>query len=116
MRPAVGVDQNDQQSNSDRKRTIPLTLLQLGDSYSSGNGAGSYAGIRRCGRSMNNWGHWVASKLGKRNGDGEIFAVEYADRACSGATVDDITDPRILVRTFNCLSDSSESTHQASTE
>lgn len=57
--------------------------VQLGDSYSSGNGAGSYA-EKICWRSSENYGAKVARRQG----------ATYTNAACSGGVVADILNPR----------------------
>ena len=60
-------------------------MVQLGDSYSAGNGTGAYE-ERSCYRSPRNYGSQVAASLG----------ATYVDRACSGGVVADILEPRDL--------------------
>lgn len=57
--------------------------VQLGDSYSSGNGAGSYA-EKICWRSSENYGAKVARRQG----------ATYTNAACSGGVIADILTPR----------------------
>lgn len=59
--------------------------VQLGDSYSAGNGAGSYT-EKSCWRSPNNYGQRVATRQG----------ATYTNAACSGGVLDDILQPRTL--------------------
>ncbi|MDO5094108.1 MAG: GDSL-type esterase/lipase family protein [Propionibacteriaceae bacterium] len=68
-----------------------LSVVQLGDSYSAGNGAGEYYGPSACQRSRLNWGQRFTSLM---NGDG--MSATYDNRACSGAVVRDIFQPRTL--------------------
>lgn len=58
-------------------------FVQLGDSYSSGNGAGNYT-EKNCWRSPNNYGARVARRAG----------ASYTNAACSGGVVADILNPR----------------------
>lgn len=60
-------------------------FVQLGDSYSSGNGAGSYE-EKICFRSPNNYGARVAQREG----------ATYTNAACSGGVTADILNPREL--------------------
>lgn len=60
-------------------------VVQLGDSYSAGNGTGTYE-ERTCYRSPDNYGSQVAATLG----------ATYTDVACSGGVVADILQPRDL--------------------
>ena len=65
-----------------------LSVVQLGDSFSAGNGAGSYYGAAWCERSSKNWGQRFvesASSLG--------IDVTYVNRACSGGVLEDIFKP-----------------------
>lgn len=61
------------------------TFVQLGDSYSSGNGTGDYT-ERYCYRSPVNYGAQVADSMGAR----------YVNAACSGGVINDILNPRAL--------------------
>ncbi|MBM3664079.1 MAG: hypothetical protein FJW94_14625 [Actinobacteria bacterium] len=65
----------------------PLRVLILGDSYSAGNGAGSYYGPKDCYRSRNTWGELAARELGERSGR----EVQVTNRACSGGVTTDLT-------------------------
>lgn len=60
-------------------------VVQLGDSYSSGNGTGTYE-ERSCYRSPDNYGSQVAASIG----------ATFTDVACSGGVVADILEPREL--------------------
>lgn len=60
-------------------------FVQLGDSFSSGNGAGSYA-EKSCWRSPNNYGARVA----------QLKGATYTNAACSGGVTADILEPRDL--------------------
>ena len=60
-------------------------VVQLGDSYSAGNGTGTYE-ERSCYRSPDNYGSQVAASIG----------ATYTDAACSGGVVADILEPRLL--------------------
>ncbi|GAA2740072.1 hypothetical protein GCM10009868_00760 [Terrabacter aerolatus] len=60
-------------------------VVQLGDSYSAGNGTGTYE-ERDCYRSPDNYGSQVAASMG----------ATYTDVACSGGVVADILAPRDL--------------------
>ena len=60
-------------------------VVQLGDSYSAGNGTGTYE-ERTCYRSPDNYGSQVAASMG----------ASYVDAACSGGVVADILEPRDL--------------------
>lgn len=62
-----------------------LEYVQLGDSYSAGNGAGTYE-ERTCWRSPDTYGARVARADG----------ASYTNVACSGGVVADIFDPRPL--------------------
>lgn len=60
-------------------------VVQLGDSYSAGNGSGTYT-ERTCWRSPESYGAKVARAAGAR----------YTNVACSGGVVADILRPRVL--------------------
>lgn len=62
----------------------PLKVVQLGDSYSAGNGAGSYYGPSGCYRSSRNWGQRYVETLRDR------FNVTYLNQACSGNVINDV--------------------------
>ena len=65
-----------------------LSVVQIGDSFSAGNGAGSYYGAAWCERSSKNWGQRFvesASSLG--------IDVTYVNRACSGGVLEHIFGP-----------------------
>ncbi|WP_083078389.1 SGNH/GDSL hydrolase family protein [Actinobaculum suis] len=64
---------------------MPEKIVQLGDSYSAGNGTGVYSD-QFCMRSPENYGSIVARE----------FGAEYTNAACSGAVTADITKPRHL--------------------
>lgn len=59
--------------------------VQLGDSYSAGNGGGNYA-EKTCFRSPNNYGARVAQRDG----------ASYTNVACSGGVTADILNPRAI--------------------
>ncbi len=65
------------------------TVVQLGDSYSAGNGAGSYL-ERTCWRSPRNYGAPAAAAMGAK----------YVNVACSGGVVRDIVQPRSFGGSF----------------
>lgn len=68
-----------------------LNMVQLGDSYSSGNGAGQYeSGSGLAFRSMRNWGRNVASTLNKRG-----IITTYKNLAHSGNVSDDVLKTQI---------------------
>ncbi len=58
-----------------------INIVLLGDSFSAGNGAGSYTGIDGCYRSQKNWASGLVRRLKE-----EGVSVSYQNRACSGAT------------------------------
>lgn len=74
----------------------PLKVVQLGDSYSAGNGARdaggdrNYTGVEGCYRSPTNWGEQFVDTLGGN------FAVTYVNRACSGGVIGDVTSERLM--------------------
>ena len=64
----------------------PLRVVQLGDSYSAGNGAGNYWGPSGCYRSSRNWAEKYLDTLRS------IRSVTFVNRACSGGVLDDLTN------------------------
>ena len=65
-----------------------LSVVQLGDSFSAGNGAGSYYGAAWCERSSKNWGQRFVESANALGVD-----VTYVNRACSGGVLEDIFEP-----------------------
>ena len=63
-----------------------VDIVVLGDSYSSGNGAGAYYGPQGCYRSAAGWAEHYARALRSAGMD-----VALRNAACSGATTSDIT-------------------------
>jgi len=80
------------------ERPQHMTVLQLGDSFSAGNGAGAYEGVEGCYRSSSNWGNlFVAqlkTKFANANARKDLENVAYANRACSGGVLRHLTEPR----------------------
>lgn len=78
-------------------------VVQLGDSFSSGNGARdsagavNYAGVPECYRSPTTWGALAASAL--KNGKTNSSA-QYINRACSGGFISQIVGIRGLGTRF----------------
>jgi len=72
-------------------RAQPIKIVVVGDSYSSGNGAGSYTALSGCFRSTNNWAMRYARTL-SANG----YAPEVVNRACSGGVIKTLTTKRPL--------------------
>ena len=72
-------------------RAQPIKIVVVGDSYSSGNGAGSYTALSGCFRSTNNWAMRYARML-SANG----YAPEVVNRACSGGVIKTLTSKRPL--------------------
>lgn len=67
-----------------------LSVLVLGDSYSAGNGAGSYLGAPTCHRSAANYGRQFERLVEVSGGP----STTVATIACSGAVTSDILKPR----------------------
>ena len=65
-----------------------LSVVQLGDSFSAGNGAGSYYGAAWCERSSKNWGQRFVESVSSLGID-----VNYVNRACSGGVLKNIFEP-----------------------
>lgn len=63
----------------------PLRVVQLGDSYSAGNGADNYYGPSDCYRSSRNWAEKYLDTLRSS------YSVTFVNRACSGGVIDDLT-------------------------
>jgi len=70
----------------------PITVVQIGDSMSAGNGAGEYVGIPACYQSTRNWGNVFASELRNR---GEYNPI-YVNRACSGAQSIEVVGRQVI--------------------
>lgn len=66
-----------------------VSVVQLGDSYSAGNGAGEYYGPNGCYRSSRSWGQQYVDWL---NGRGHHAT--FVSRACSGGILADLTRER----------------------
>lgn len=64
-------------------------VVQLGDSYAAGNGAGTYT-ERTCWRSPDNYGAQAAASIG----------ASYTNVACSGGVLGDLTAPRPIGSVF----------------
>jgi LPXTG-motif cell wall-anchored protein len=67
----------------------PIKIVQVGDSYSAGNGAGNYQGPEGCYRSPDNWAGRYVRWLRDQG-----YAVTFVNRACSGGVVNDLTNSR----------------------
>jgi lysophospholipase L1-like esterase len=68
----------------------PLKVVLLGDSYSSGNGAGDYYGPEDCYRSSSNWAERYVDRIR------DARSVTLVNRACSGSRLVDVTTRRTL--------------------
>lgn len=68
-----------------------LNVVLIGDSYSAGNGAGDYTGVKNCYRSQRNWAKLYARYLINQNID-----VTFQNRACSGSKIEDLYNYRDL--------------------
>jgi lysophospholipase L1-like esterase len=68
----------------------PLKVVQLGDSYSAGNGAGNYYGPKDCYRSSTNWAERYLDSLR------DTYNVTFVNRACSGGVLSDLTHTRTM--------------------
>ena len=78
-------------AHSEDQKSKSLSIVQLGDSYSSGNGAGNYHGPADCRRSGRNWGALFASWANLQG-----IAASYQNHACSGGTIGDLFSSRTL--------------------
>lgn len=74
---------------NDSRGAATTTVVQLGDSYSAGNGTGTYT-EKSCWRSPLSYGAQVSESIG----------ATYVNVACSGGVVRDILEPRALGDTF----------------
>lgn len=68
----------------------PLKVVLIGDSYSSGNGAGSYY-AKGCYRSSRNWAEQYVDRLTALG-----YNVTFVNRACNGAVTSVISDTQVL--------------------
>src|SRR4051795_11431280 len=68
----------------------PLKVVQLGDSYSAGNGAGNYYGPKDCYRSSTNWAERYMDSLR------DTYNISFVNRACSGGVLSDLTHTRTM--------------------
>ncbi len=59
-----------------------LNVLLLGDSYSAGNGAGSYVEPKDCYRSQNNWASILVRDINRQG-----VRTDFHNHACSGAQI-----------------------------
>ena len=78
-------------AHSDTEAPQILSIVHLGDSYSSGNGLSNHQGPPSCLRSSNNWGSLFASWANSQG-----VATSYQNRACSGGNIDDLFSSRAL--------------------
>ncbi len=78
-------------SNVASAKTKKLNILLLGDSYSAGNGAGSYFGPSVCYRSHNNWASILTRHLNRQG-----IKTSLNNKACSGATIKEMINGRTL--------------------
>ncbi len=84
----------------------PLKVVQLGDSYSAGNGARAasgdrnYSGVSECYRSPTNWGSQFVRSLR------DVFSVTYLNRACSGGVIADILNNREMDKSLKKINGS----------
>ncbi|MET0600616.1 MAG: VWA domain-containing protein, partial [Baekduia sp.] len=70
-----------------------MKLVQLGDSYSAGNGAGDYYGPKDCYRSTTSYARrWVKTLTAGHN-------VTFVNRACSGGVLDNLDHRRLMDET-----------------
>lgn len=64
-----------------------LNVVLIGDSYSAGNGAGDYTGVKNCYRSQRNWARLYLRWLTNQG-----IATNFQNRACSGSKIEDLYD------------------------
>lgn len=86
--PSIPDPVGDEISQFIKEKSISIT--QLGDSYSAGNGAEGYESKPFwCHRNSNNWGSKFVNNLRK-----EKIAVSYQNLACSGAKIENLFKPQ----------------------
>ncbi|MDR1294573.1 MAG: Ig-like domain-containing protein [Bifidobacteriaceae bacterium] len=78
-------------SNAPTAPAQVVKFVQLGDSYSAGNGATGYYGAAGCYRSHNGWGSQYSAYLRDAG-----YAVDFTTVACSGGVLDDILNPNVM--------------------
>lgn len=86
LRPTVA--NADEVMEAPRPVSKQLSVVQLGDSFSAGNGAGSYYGAAWCERSSKNWGQRFVESANALGVD-----ATYVNRACSGGVLKNIFEP-----------------------
>ena len=86
LRPTVA--NADEVMEAPRPVSKQLSVVQLGDSFSAGNGAGSYYGAAWCERSPKNWGQRFVESANALGVD-----ATYVNRACSGGVLKNIFEP-----------------------
>ena len=77
----------------------PIKVVVLGDSFSSGNGAGFYHGPEGCYRSPVGWVDRYAEGMRAAG-----YQVTLVNRACSGAETRDILNERVMDRATHSIS------------
>lgn len=80
-----------QPAHATTKPKQKLNITLIGDSYSAGNGAGYYTGVKNCYRSQRNWAQFYINYL---NSNG--IATTFQNRACSGGKIEDLYNYRQL--------------------
>ena len=75
----------------------PLKVVQLGDSYSAGNGAGDYYGPKDCYRSSSNWAERYLDTLRA------TYNVTFVNRACSGGVIANLVERRAMDHKFESV-------------
>lgn len=80
-----------QQPVSASAQAKKLNITLIGDSYSSGNGGGSYTGAPNCYRSQHNWAQRYVRWLNDQG-----ITTTFQNRACSGSKIEDLFNYREL--------------------
>lgn len=68
----------------------PLKVVQIGDSYSAGNGAGNYYGPKDCYRSTTSYARQYMQTLSASHN------ITFVNRACSGGVLADLDNRRFM--------------------
>ncbi len=84
--PSIAQDALETAHDDFEKTNDELEIVQLGDSFSSGNGTGNYYNIP-CQRSEQNYGSQVADAL-----ETDGYEVTFIDASCGGARIANLVD------------------------
>jgi len=85
----IGCGDDGSPADRDSGSFDPANIVVIGDSYSSGNGAGNYFEDRsECFRSRDNWGELYRDDFNSR------YGARLRNEACSGAVLKDLTEAK----------------------